>query len=133
MEIIQRVCIDTCSYSAFKRGNKKLITLLESAEQIFAPAIVLGELYAAFSMGKYKEKNLEEFSTFLDMPGIFIVDTGQAVARRYGQIVADLKKQGTPIPTNDIWIAAACFESASLLLTSDRHFDHVPGLITLGF
>ena len=52
----------------------------------------------------------------------------QAVDIAFGRIAAALRKAGTPIPTNDIWIAAHVFETGAELITFDRHFDSVRGL-----
>ena len=58
-----------------------------------------------------------------------MVHTGETLAERYGKLVQQLRAQGTPIPTNDIWIAAAVLETGSRLLAYDAHFEHVPGVI----
>jgi tRNA(fMet)-specific endonuclease VapC len=49
-------------------------------------------------------------------------------ADRFGRIAANLRRAGTPIPTNDIWIAAHAMESGAELITLDHHFEHIPGL-----
>jgi tRNA(fMet)-specific endonuclease VapC len=53
----------------------------------------------------------------------------RTTADRFGRIAAALRKAGTPIPTNDIWIAAHAFESGAELVTFDDHFAAVPGLV----
>jgi tRNA(fMet)-specific endonuclease VapC len=49
-------------------------------------------------------------------------------ADRFGRIAAALRRRGTPIPTNDVWIAAHAFESGAELLSFDRHFEQIDGL-----
>ena len=53
---------------------------------------------------------------------------GQSL-NRYTRIAAQLKRQGTPIPTNDIWIAAQTMEHGAELITSDHHFERISGLV----
>ena len=56
----------------------------------------------------------------------------KAVAERYGMLVSKLKQQGTPIPTNDIWIAAVALERGAQLVTMDAHSDNIPGVFATG-
>lgn len=124
---MMRLCIDTNIYSAFKRGNSEVISLLEEADEVFIPAVVLGELYAGFFQGMNQQKNLVELNEFLNTPGIDIIEINNSIAERYGNIVKILRQQGTPIPTNDIWIASAAIEKNARLQSYDKHFESVPG------
>ncbi len=128
-----KLCIDTNVYSAFKSGDDRITALLEEADEILVPSVVLGELFAGFFLGSNQRKNLFELEEFLDMPGIHTVNIDAGIAERYGSIIKVLKKQGTPMPTNDIWIASAAMETNAKLLSYDKHFDHIPGslLITI--
>ncbi len=122
-------CLDTCAYSRLMRGEPGLKTCLEEAESLIVPAIVLGELYAGFSAGTRTTDNESRLATFLELPGVRIQDVTQDVARRYAILVNDLRRKGTPIPTNDIWIAATALELGARLVTYDDHFKTIPGLI----
>jgi tRNA(fMet)-specific endonuclease VapC len=124
-----RVCLDTSAYSRLMRGQPKLQERLESADEILLPATMLGEVYAGFHGGNRLEENLSLLTAFRRQPGVAIVDTTDNVAQRYAAIVAILKRQGTPIPTNDIWIAAAALENGGRMIAYDSHFEAVPGLI----
>ncbi|MBR3924076.1 MAG: PIN domain-containing protein [Kiritimatiellae bacterium] len=55
----------------------------------------------------------------------------QSIAERWGYVKASLAKNGTPIPDNDIWIAATALETGARLISYDSHFDSVGGLIRL--
>ncbi len=125
------ICIDTNAYSAFKRGNPEVITLFETTSTIIMPVIVLGELYAGFHIGKQQKRNIEELQAFLDQNGIELKSPDQDLAERYGIIVSELRKNGTPIPSNDIWIAATALETGARLVSYDKHFDVVPGLFII--
>lgn len=128
-----KLCLDTNAYSAFKNGNRNVMNILENAEEVFIPVTVLGELYSGFQIGSLTEKNLLELDDFLSKPGISVIDIDKDISFRYGFIVKDLRKQGTPIPTNDIWIAASNMEKGALLLSRDKHFSNVPGLLMMDF
>ena len=128
-----KLCLDTNAYSAFKNGNRNVMNILENADEVFIPATVLGELYSGFQIGSLTEKNLLELDDFLSKPGISVIAIDKDISFRYGFIVKDLRKQGTPIPTNDIWIAAANMEKGALLLSRDKHFSNIPGLMVLDF
>ena len=128
-----KLSLDTNAYSAFKNGNLELMRMLEDADELFVPVTVLGELYSGFQIGSLTEKNLTELNTFLSKPGISITAVTNEIAFRYGYLIKTLRKQGTPIPTNDIWIAASTMETGSILLTRDKHFNHVPGLMVLDY
>jgi tRNA(fMet)-specific endonuclease VapC len=124
-----KLCIDTNAYTALKLGRKEVCDLVESADAVFVPAIVLGELYAGFFQGKHFERNVSELRSFLNVTGVEELPITASVAERYGILVAALRKIGNPIPTNDIWIAAAALETGSRLLSYDKHFAVVPGLL----
>ncbi len=128
-----KLCLDTNIYSAFKNGNQKVRSILENAEEILIPVTVLGELYSGFQIGTLTERNLTELDEFLSKSGVSIIEINKEIAFRYGFIMKELRKQGRPIPTNDIWIAASTMETGSILLSSDKHFKDVPGLLVLDF
>lgn len=123
-----KVLLDTNAYSEFKRGRQPLIDYLERVEEIFIPATVYGELCAGFYQGSKTKRNLDELSEFLDLPGVALLEISRDVADRYGQLMKMLLQNGSPLPTNDVWIAAATLESGARLVSYDRHFDRVSGL-----
>ena len=106
---------------------------MENADEVLIPVTVLGELYSGFQIGSLTEKNLIGLDEFLSKPGISIIEINKEISFRYGFITKKLRKQGTPIPTNDIWIAASTMDTGSILLSSDKHFKEVPGLMVLDF
>ena len=126
-----RICLDTNAYSRLMRNREMLTACLERAESIFIPTIVLGELHAGFEMGAQRNRNREELARFLDVPGVYAAEVTADVSERYGLLVKDLRAKGTPIPTNDIWIAAISLELGTRLVTYDDHFAVIPGLIVV--
>jgi len=126
-----KVCLDTNAYSRLMRGHPPLAELLESADEVLVPATVLGELYAGFDMGARREANMRQFRDFLALPGVTTIAVTPDMAERYGILVNQLARQGTPIPTNDIWIAASALDTGARLVTYDPHFRHVQGLLAI--
>ncbi len=126
-----RVCLDTNAYSRLMGGHPPLTELLESADEILLPATVLGELHAGFERGTRRLENRRQLGEFLALPGVDSISISADMAERYGILVSQLSRAGTPIPTNDIWIAAAALDTGSRLVSYDAHFQHVQGLILL--
>jgi tRNA(fMet)-specific endonuclease VapC len=126
-----KICIDTNIYSAFKKGNPKIRELLENTDEIYIPSIVMGELYAGFQLGTKLRDNIKDLKEFIEQPGIYVIDINDSIAERYGALIKILKDNGTPIPTNDIWIAATALENGGRIATFDIHFKSIPGLMTI--
>ena len=124
-----RLLIDTSAYSGFKRGDTATTEALARAEEILIPVPVLGELRVGFRGGAREAENLLELEEFLDSPRVSVLSMGEETAIRYAEIYTGLKSAGTPIPTNDLWIAASVLETGSILLSRAAHFDLVPGII----
>lgn len=128
-----KICIDTNAYSAFKRSSSKVISLIEQADEIIIPCVVLGELYFGFHKGSKTEENISELDAFLELPGVVQYKIDTQVAEKYGLLVMALLDIGKPIPTNDIWIAAVALVTSSKLITADKHFNNIPTLAPIGF
>lgn len=92
------------------------------------PVTVLGELEAAFEWGARARENRRALESYLEEPFVRILPATPAVARQYGRVFASLRRAGTPLPVNDIWIAAATLDCGGTLLTFDRDFERIPGL-----
>lgn len=120
--------LDTSAYSNFRRGHPGAVDLLVSAAVITVPVVVVGELEAGFELGSRRGENRLALTEFLAEPGVEVLPTTTRTARLYAQVFAGLRRGGTPIPVNDVWIAAAALECRGCLLTFDRNFERVPGL-----
>lgn len=127
-EAIARLVLDTSAYSHFRAGRAVVLDLVAEAEAVLLPVTVLGELEGAFEIGQRPRENRAALARFLDEPFVSILPTTAEVARRYGQIYARLRRAGTPIPVNDMWIAAATVDCGGRLLTFDGHFERVDTL-----
>lgn len=122
---MSRYCLDTSAYSRFQRGDARVVEILDRAEWVGVPAITLGELRTGFLLGDRRARNEDELQAFLANPVVDIVGVDEEVSRHYAEIVGDLRRAGTPLPTNDIWIAAAAARAGALVLTFDSHFDRI--------
>jgi tRNA(fMet)-specific endonuclease VapC len=122
---LNRICLDTSAYSHFRRGEARAVQVIDSAEWVGVPSIVLGELWAGFLLGTRTERNVEELQAFLRHPAVEPIAVDDEVARIYGEIIVDLRGGGTPIPTNDVWIAACAARSGAAVLTFDAHFRNI--------
>ena len=124
-----KILLDTSAYVAFKYNHKEVVELIIGSELILFSPVVLGELLFGFKNGNKFLKNQRELNYFLQNEAVELVPIDNTTSDRYSRIAIDLKKQGTPIPTNDIWIAAQAFEHGAELITSDRHFENIPSLV----
>ena len=120
--------LDTSAYVALKRGHPAVAKAVRESEELVFSIVVVGELLFGFRDGQRYQKNLAELEEFLGQPTVSLHPVSWATADRFGRIATWLKKQGTPIPTNDIWIAAQALETGAELIALDRHFEDVPGL-----
>lgn len=118
-------CLDTSAYSQFRRGNDELVSLVDRADWIGVPTVTMGELRTGFLLGSRRERNESELDEFLANPVVEVLMVDAEASRHYAEIVADLRKAGTPLPTNDIWIAATAARHGAAVLTCDDHFERI--------
>ena len=124
-----KILLDTSAYVAFKLNNVEIVEAIVHADQIFFSPIVLGELMFGFRNGSRFKKIKKELDQFLSHEAVETALIGEITSDRYARIASQLKMQGTPIPTNDIWIAAQTMEHGAELITTDNHFENVAGLV----
>lgn len=123
-----RLVLDTSAYSHFRAGDARVLDLLAGAEVVLIPTIVLGELESAFLLGRRERENRALLADFLAEPFVSLLPVTPSVARVYGRVFAELRRAGTPIPINDIWIAATALDCGGHLLTFDSDFQAVAAL-----
>jgi tRNA(fMet)-specific endonuclease VapC len=122
---MKRVMLDTNAYAALLAGDDVVKDALAAAADVLLPIFVVGELEAGFRGGVRYSENTAVFKRFLAQGSVRVVGAENETARIYGELKDGLKRAGTPIPANDIWIAAAAIEHAAVLITYDRHFASV--------
>lgn len=125
---MKKILLDTNAYVRFLRGNEEVMAGLARADSIFMSVFVLGELLAGFRAGSKERANRQILERFLLKPTVSVVEATIETADVFGFVMSSLRKSGTPIPINDVWIAAHCLETGSTLVTYDDHFAQIPGL-----
>lgn len=118
-----RIALDTNRYTDLARGDAATVRTVETADTVFVPLIVLGELRCGFAVGRHGADNEGVLRQFLLRPGVEVLSPDQQTTQHYGAVYRQLRSQGTPIPTNDMWIAALVLQHNLALLARDRHFD----------
>jgi len=124
-----KLILDTSAYVGFKLGSPQVVDYVTRANVLLMSPIVLGELMFGFRNGSRHASNMAELNRFLSHPAVEILRLSEITADRYARIAAQLKRQGTPIPSNDIWIAAQTMETGAELVTMDKHFVKISGLV----
>ena len=107
------------------RGHEGIAQTIAFADQIGVSPVALGELKAGFRGGTRYEENQAALQRFLSKPLVRAISIDAETADRYAQILDSLRRAGTPIPTNDIWIAASAMQFGLRLVTTDRHYENV--------
>ena len=123
---MSRILLDTSAYAAFFRDHTGVKTAIRAASAIFLNPIVIGELRSGFLKGTRATENTAQLAEFLASPRCAVVAIDEDTARRYGVIHDYLRRRGTPVATNDLWIAASAAQHGLTLVTLDADFDKIP-------
>ncbi|MDA0990605.1 MAG: type II toxin-antitoxin system VapC family toxin [Verrucomicrobia bacterium] len=126
------LAIDTNRYRDFCEGLEDTVAIFQRADRIGIPFSVLAELRAGFACGTVARRNEGVLNTFLNRPRVTCLFADEQTTFHYARIYRQLREQGTPIPTNDIWIASLVQQHNLLLYSRDRHFEHLPQLARVG-
>jgi tRNA(fMet)-specific endonuclease VapC len=126
MEI--RVALDTNRLMDLFRGDVELAKWLGVCDEVWIPLFVLAEIKAGFHGGTQRNRNEVALRKLLSKATVQILLPGTETAEQYARLFVQLQRAGTPIPNNDLWIAALALEHNLLLVTRDRHFEHIPQL-----
>lgn len=126
---MNRVLLDTSAYAAFMRGHPQTVRIVREAGEIHLSSVVLGEMLTGFMSGTRTARNRAELARFLESPRVNLIDVDEETAERYAVIFTSLKQAGTPVPTNDLWIAASVMQHGLRLLTLDTHFRKIPQIL----
>lgn len=126
----EKILLDTNVYRKLLSGDQLSYSYITNAEIIYVSPIVIGELYSGFYEGTKFNENTEILRKFLTKSTIRVLPISFETAQIYSEIKNELKKRGTPIPINDVWIAASTVETGAVLISYDKHFLKIPGLRT---
>lgn len=123
-----RIAIDTNRYTDLCRGLPEAVNPVMRADRVFIPFVVLGELRAGFQAGTRAKQNERLLTRFLNTLRVRLLLPDAQTTHHYAVLFGQLRRQGTPIPTNDLWIAALVVQHDLSLLARDDHFDLLPQL-----
>ncbi len=121
-----RLALDSNRYTDLCRGDSSVIETLELADEVWLAFVVVGELQAGFAVGTQGPRNEAVLRRFLLKPGVRILYADEQTTHHFANVYRQLRKQGTPIPTNDMWIAALVLQHSLVLCARDAHFDALP-------
>ncbi len=124
-----RVALDTNRITDLFRGDADLAAQLETCEEVCIPFVVIGELRAGFYGGTQLHRNEIMMARLLAKTTVAVLFPTRETTEHYARVFVQLKRAGTPIPDNDLWIAALVLEHDLILLTRDRHFERIPQLL----
>ena len=124
-----RLALDTNTYTAFKAGDPAVVRRLQGCEEIHITVTVIAELLAGFKAGSKEDLNRDEMRSFLDSPRVVLDRVDEGTAEFYAHIYLGLRVAGTPIPTNDMWIAASAMQHGCALYSLDTHYRAIGGLL----
>lgn len=125
------IAIDTNRYRDFADGVPEAVAVFRTAPKIHVPLIVVAELRAGFALGSRGEENQRIFEQFLHRPRVEVLLPTVETTRHYAHLYRQLRAAGTPIPTNDLWIAALVVQHELTLFSRDAHFDALPQIPTI--
>ena len=123
-----RLALDTNRYTDLCRGDVSVVETIELADEVWLPFIVLGELRAGFAVGNQGPRNEAVLRRFLLGSGVGVLYADEQTTHHYAAVYRQLRLQGTPIPTNDMWIAALVLQHSLTLYDRDAHFDNLAQL-----
>ena len=124
-----RVVLDTNRYVDLCKGVGSTVELLETADVVLLPFVVLAELRAGFLLGRRQVENERALNAFLLKDGVEVLFADDQTTHHYASVYRQLRKQGTPIPTNDMWLAALVLQHTLALHARHKHFEHLPQLV----
>ncbi len=120
--------VDTNVLSDLFRGSPSTRAFLNEFESLSVSMIVLGELLFGFVGGSREMENRHRLDQFLAQPNVNVLPVSSYAAEYYALIMNQLRKNGTPLPTHDVWIAALACSEKIPLVSRDKHFLKISGL-----
>jgi tRNA(fMet)-specific endonuclease VapC len=129
---VPKVLLDTNTYTLFKsRHSQDAQQVLEYADEIGVPNVVIAELYAGFYDGTRFAQNEAELEVFLQSPQTRLVRFTDNTPKIFGEQKSKLKRQGINVPHNDLWIAALAIENDFVVYSLDKHFAMIPNITVI--
>ncbi len=128
---MKRLLLDTSAYSGLLRGHEEIHRRIRQADEVYVNPIVLGELRAGFGAGRQARKNEGYLGRFLASPRVAVLSIDAETSERYALILKSLWAAASPVPTNDIWIAASAMQHGLAVVTTDAHFLRIAQILVI--
>jgi tRNA(fMet)-specific endonuclease VapC len=120
------VILDTNALSAIVDGRPEIKPVIDGAHVMAVPVIALGEYRFGVALSSrlalYRQWLIDHLREYR------MLAITEETTHYYADVRVELKRDGKPIPSNDIWIAALCRQHGLPVLSRDKHFDLVRGL-----
>jgi predicted nucleic acid-binding protein len=119
--------LDTNAVSALFAGDPALGSALFGEDRLHLPTVVVGE----YRYGLARSRQARDLAFLLErlILDSIVLPIELATASHYAQVRDELRTRGTPIPENDVWIAALARQHALTILSRDEHFDRVQHIV----
>ena len=124
-----RIALDTNRLTDLFQGDAGLADQLAYCDEVWIPLVVLAEIKAGFYGGTQRSRNEALLQALLATATVGVLMPARETAEHYARVFVQLKRAGTPIPDNDLWIAAMALEHNLTLITRDLHFERIPQLL----
>jgi tRNA(fMet)-specific endonuclease VapC len=124
---VKKILLDTNTYSLFMRQESRdALSIVNLADEIGVPNVVIGELYAGFYGGNRFEENVVELEKFLALPNTRLIEFSAQTPKLFGEFQSKLKSMGIKVPHNDLWIAVLAIEHDFAVYSDDKHLKLIP-------
>lgn len=123
--------LDTNALSALAARDTSLIRVIRDAPRLAVTLISLGEYEFGVVQSRQKAALEKWLQVFLARADLLMPD--RETIAFYAEIRVQLKREGTPIPANDCWIAALARQHKLPVVSRDKHFDFVKGMRRIGW
>ena len=124
-----RVALDTNRLTDLFQGDAALADRLGLCDEVWIPLVVLAEIKAGFLGGNRRHRNEILLRKLISKATVGVLLPDRETAEHYARLFVQLKRAGTPVPDNDLWIAALALQHDLLLITRDKHFESIPQLL----
>lgn len=128
---MKNILMDATAYAMAMKGDHEVISFLRQASLLGLSSVTVGELLSGFRAGDHERENRSALFAFLDSPRVHLFSVDENTAEYYNMIFNQLKNAGTPLPVNQIWVAAVAFQKGLAILARDRSYEPIRGLLLL--
>ncbi len=115
--------LDTNALSAVVDGDPAIKPMVQRATSVEISVITLGEYRFGISQSTRRAQCEKWLRDYLELYSILNITN--ETTRHYADLRVALRRAGTPIPSNDLWIAAQSRQYDLPILSRHQHFERV--------